>query len=127
MHSWAWKIPWRRHRLPTPIFLGFPGGSDGKESACNVGGLGLTPELGRSPGKGMATHCSILAWRIPMDRGKWWRLQTMGSQTVRHNRTTKHKPNNGFVFTIYKYLSKCNKQSNFLKWVENLNRDFYQR
>ena len=32
--------------------LGFPGGSDGKESACNTGDLGLIPGLGRSPGKG---------------------------------------------------------------------------
>ena len=32
--------------------MGFPGGSDGKESACNVGDLGLIPELGRSPGEG---------------------------------------------------------------------------
>ena len=31
------------------LFLGFPGGSDGKESACNAGDLGLIPELGRSP------------------------------------------------------------------------------
>ena len=36
--------------LSTPIFLGFPGGSDGKESACNVGDLGLIPGLGRFPG-----------------------------------------------------------------------------
>ena len=34
------KIPWRRDRLPTPVFLGFPGGSAGKESACKVGDLG---------------------------------------------------------------------------------------
>ena len=34
------------------VLLGFPGGSDGKESACNVGDLGLTPGLGRSPGGG---------------------------------------------------------------------------
>ena len=38
--------------LPTPVFLGFPGGSAGKESACNVGDLGLIPGLGRSPGEG---------------------------------------------------------------------------
>ena len=42
----------RRDRLPTPVFLGFPGGSDGKESASNVGDLGLIPQLGRSPGEG---------------------------------------------------------------------------
>ena len=46
------ETPWRRDRLPTPAFLGFPGGSAGKESACNVGDLGLIPGLGRSPGEG---------------------------------------------------------------------------
>ena len=51
--------------------MGFPGGSHGKESACNVGDLGSSPGLGRSVEKGMATHSSILAWRIPMDRGAW--------------------------------------------------------
>ena len=49
-NSWVRKIPWRRDRLPTPVFIGFPDGSDSKESACNVGDLGLIPELGRSPG-----------------------------------------------------------------------------
>ena len=44
---------------------GFPGGSDGKESACNAGDMGSIPRLGRSPEKGMAIHSSILAWRIP--------------------------------------------------------------
>ena len=39
-------------RLPTPVFLGFPYGSAGKESACNMGDLGLIPGLGRSPGEG---------------------------------------------------------------------------
>ena len=36
-----------------------------KESACNAGDLGSIPRLGRSPGEGMATHSTILAWRIP--------------------------------------------------------------
>ena len=48
-----------------------PGGSDGKESACSAGDPGLILGLGRSPEKGMGTHSSILAWRIPMDRGVW--------------------------------------------------------
>ena len=56
-------IPWRRGRLPTPVFLGFPGGSDGKESASNVGDLGSIPGLRRSPGGGHATHSSILPWK----------------------------------------------------------------
>ena len=42
------KIPWRWDRLPTPVFFGFPCGSAGKESACNVGDLGWIPGLGRS-------------------------------------------------------------------------------
>ena len=50
--SWDGKIRWRRDRLPTPVFLGFPGGSAGKESTCNAGDLGLIPGLGRSPGEG---------------------------------------------------------------------------
>ena len=39
-------------RLPTLVFLGFPGGSAGKDSTCNVRNLGLIPGLGRSPGEG---------------------------------------------------------------------------
>ena len=50
--SWAEKVCWRRDRLPTPVFLGFPYGSAGKESTCNVGDLGSIPGLGRSPGEG---------------------------------------------------------------------------
>ena len=47
--SWVGKIPWRRDRLHTPAFLGFPCGSVGKESAHNLGDLGLIPGLGRFP------------------------------------------------------------------------------
>ena len=54
--------------------LGFPGGSDSKESACNAGDLGSIPGLG-DPSRGghgsMATYSSILAWRIPINRGTW--------------------------------------------------------
>ena len=59
------------------LIWGFPGGSDGKESTCNAGDLASIPGLGRSLGRedpleeGMATHSSILAWRIPVDKGSW--------------------------------------------------------
>ena len=43
---WVRKIPWRRERLPTPVFLGFPCGSAGKESACNARDLGSISGLG---------------------------------------------------------------------------------
>ena len=45
--------------------VGCPGGSDGKESGCNVGDLGSIAGSGRSPGEGMATHSSNLDLRIP--------------------------------------------------------------
>ena len=48
-----------------PYILGFPGGSAGKESACNVGDLGLIAGWDDPLGKGMAIHSSILAWKIP--------------------------------------------------------------
>ena len=51
-NSRAGKIHWRMERLPTPVSLGFPVGSAGKESACNVGDLGLIPGLVQSPGEG---------------------------------------------------------------------------
>ena len=55
-----------------------------KESACNAGDPGLIPESGRSPEKGMATHCSMLVWRIPRTE-ETGRLQSMGSQRARHD------------------------------------------
>ena len=44
---WVGKIHCKRDRLPTPVFLGFPGSSAGKEFACNVGDLGSISGLGR--------------------------------------------------------------------------------
>ena len=61
------------------------GGSDGKASAYNAGDPGSIPGLGRSPGEQeMATHSSILAWKIPQMENPG-RLQSMGSQRVGHD------------------------------------------
>ena len=49
----------------------FPGGSDGKEPACNVGDLGSIPGLGRSPGKGHGNPPQYSCLENPMDRGAW--------------------------------------------------------
>ena len=49
--------------------LGFPGGSDGKESAWNAGDPGLIPGSGRSLEKGMTTKSSIFAWKTHELRG----------------------------------------------------------
>ena len=70
-NSWVGKICWRRDRLPTPVFLGFPCGSAGKESACNVGDLGSIPGLGRSPGEGTGNPVQCSCLENPMDRGAW--------------------------------------------------------
>ena len=50
---------------------GFPGGSEGKESACNVGDLGLIPELGRSPGEVNGYPLQYSCLKNSMDRGPW--------------------------------------------------------
>ena len=49
---WVRKIPWRRYRLSTPVFLGFLCGSVDKVSACNADDVGSVPGLGRSSGEG---------------------------------------------------------------------------
>ena len=69
--SWVRKIYWRRDRLPTPTFLGFPGGSEGKASACNVGDPGLIPGSARSPGEGNGHPLQDSCLENPMDRGAW--------------------------------------------------------
>ena len=68
------------------MHFSFPGGSEGKESACNAGDEGLNTSLGREGllEKRMATHSSILVWRIPWTEEPDG-LQSMGSQRVRHN------------------------------------------
>ena len=48
-----------------PGIWAFPGGSDGKEPICNARDPGSIPAWGISPEKGMATHSSILVWRLP--------------------------------------------------------------
>ena len=90
--AWVGKICWRRDRLPTPVFLGFPCGSAGKKSACNSGNLGSILGWKDPLEKGKAKHSSILAWRIPQT------VQSLGSQRVGHNRAT-------FTLTFPRWLS----------------------
>ena len=62
---------------------GFPGGSDGKESACNAGDLGLIPGLGRSPGEGNDNPLQYSCLETGTEEPG--RLQSMGSQRVSHD------------------------------------------
>ena len=66
------------------LFLGFPGGSDGEESACNAGDLSQSLGWEDPLEKGMVTHSNILAWRIPWIE-ELGRLQSMGWQRVGHD------------------------------------------
>ena len=96
---------------------GFPGGSDGKESACNAGYPGSVS--GEDPlEKGMATHCSIRAWRIPlqdsclqnsMDRGNWWTPR--GSQTVQQDWATNTFFHHGWNLALSSWPSPLRAQS----------------
>ena len=64
-----------------PARLGFPGGSDGKKSACNKGDPGSNPGSGRSSGEGNGNSLQDSCLEIPMD-SKQGRLQSIGLQRV---------------------------------------------
>ena len=70
--TWVGKFSWRTDRLPIPVFLGFLVAQMVKNPPAMqetwVRFLGWEDPLE----EGMLTHSSILAWRIPMDRGDWW-------------------------------------------------------
>ena len=82
-----------------PTFMGFLGGSCGKESAYNAGDLGLIP--GDPLKKGMITHSSILAWRIPWTE-KPGGLQSMRSQRFGPNWMTNTPMSIAALLTIAK-------------------------
>ena len=78
--------------------MGFPGGSDGKECACNAGDPGSIPGLGRSPGEGNGNPLQYSYLENSMNRGAW-RLQSLGWQRVGHDWAT-----STFTFT---QISAC--------------------
>ena len=82
----------------------FPGGSDSKASAYNARDLGSVPGSGRSLEKEMATHSSILAWRIPWTEEPG-RLQPTGLQRVGHNWATSFHFTS--LYVIRKQLDPC--------------------
>ena len=88
-----WHRYWRHHCPSTLQSLletwGFPGGSDGKESAYNAGDLGFISGLGRSSGGGHGNPLQYSGLENPMDRGAWQAI-VHGSQRVGHQWVTKH-------------------------------------
>ena len=71
--------------VPSPLSLGFPGGTTGKELPVNAGLMrrGFDPWVRKTLKEGKATRCSILAWTIPWTEVAGW-LQSMGSPRVRY-------------------------------------------
>ena len=68
------RYVWQMHSEEMPwasAVLGFPGGSDGKESACNAGDAGSIPGWGRSPGEGRGYPLQYACLEKSMDRGAW--------------------------------------------------------
>ena len=78
--------------------LGLLGGSDSKESTCNIGDSGLILRSGRSPGEGNGYHSSILAQRIPWTEEPSW-LQSMGLQRVKYDWWTNTFTSSGISYT----------------------------
>ena len=77
---------------------GFPGGSDGKESACSVGDLGSIPGLGRSPGEGNVNTLQDSCLENPMDGGAW---QATKSRTRLSNITFYEEQNDPDSFSLW--------------------------
>ena len=69
-NPWVGKISWKGAQQPISEFLGFPG-SDGRQSACNVGELGSIPVLGRSPGEWNSYPLQSSGLENSVDRGLW--------------------------------------------------------
>ena len=82
----GWEIPWRRRdMLPTPVFLGFPGGSVGKESAFSAEALVSIPGLGKSPAGGCGNSLQYSFFGESPWTEQPGGLTSMGSQRVGHN------------------------------------------
>ena len=88
--------------------LGFPGGSEVKASACNVGDLGLIPGSGRCPGEGNGNPLQYPCLENPMDGGAWW-ATVHWSQRVGHDwATSLHFSNiNSKPMYLITFIIKC--------------------
>jgi len=79
--------------------MGFPGGSEVKASASNVGDLGSIPGSGRSPGEGNGNPLQYSCLENPMDRGAWWATVhgVSKSWTQLSDLTNFHAPNDTII------------------------------
>ena len=73
----------------SPLVMGFPHGSVGKESACNAGEPGSIPGLRRSPEEGNGNLFQYSCLKSPMDRGIWWATVQRVAESVTPKHTRK--------------------------------------
>ena len=93
--------------LSTPVFLGFPAGSDAKQSTCSMEDLGSIPGLGRFPGEGHGDPLQYLAWRIPWTDKPG--LQPMQLQRVRYDCSN--------LAHTETYLTYCHRRHKIIKLI----------
>ena len=102
--------------------MGFPGGSDDKESACNAGDLGLIPGSGRSPGEGHGNPLQYSCLENPMDRRAWWAIiqGVSKSQTQLKWLTLPHTFTCAYIFFSFVYFADGLTESNKYIWNATL-------
>ena len=86
------------------IQMGFPGGSDGKESACNAGDTDLIPGLGESPREGNDYPLQYSCLENPMDQGAWWATTSKCPKLYqKSNKTVGKSTYNAYESIIFLY------------------------
>ena len=101
---------WLRGIMASPTIsrglqrMGFPGGSEGKASACSAGDLGFIPGWGRSPGGGSGTQSSVLAREVPWTEEPGG-LQSTGSQRAGHDWATNTHRERALNFVLKVFLA----------------------
>ena len=101
--------------LENKLDMGFPGGSDGKKSVCNVENPGSIPGSGWSHGEWNGHPLQYSCLENSMDRGAWQAVQSMGLQRVRHDWETKLS-----LFPFHTKQTKTKKTTVYLKFNRNL-------
>ena len=101
---------------------GFAGGSDSKESACNMGDLGLIPGLGRSPGECNGNPLQYSCLENPMDGGVWWStVHGVAKETDMTERLHFHIHTLGLPWWLSGQESTCQcRRHRFNSWVRKL-------
>ena len=113
LDSWGRKIHWRKDRLPTPIFLGFPNSSAGRESAYNVGDLDSIPGWERSPEERKGYPLQYSGLENSMDYTVHWVSKSRTQLNNFHialSRSPEHGRNIEFKKSIF-FREKMSKQT----------------